>query len=250
MAEAVRLTGKTLIGTAGWSIPKIDDESFPKDGSHLERYAAVLPVTEINSSFYRHHRRSTYERWAASVPDHFRFSAKVPRSVTHFDWIDISAKLDAFLVEIAGLGHKLGPILIQLPPKRAFDIQEADRFLTVFRSRVDGDLALEPRHPSWFLPGVDELLQTQRISRVAADPPPAVDSDKPGGWRGLIYTRLHGSPDIYRSSYTEDRLRALANAVITDAASDAWCIFDNTASYAATRNALALETKLGRDNRK
>jgi len=240
MADALRAPGKTLIGTAGWSIPKIDAERFPAGGSHLERYAAVFPVTEINSSFYRHHRRSTYERWAASVPGHFRFSAKAPRSVTHSDWIDISAELNAFLVEIAGLGQKLGPILIQLPPKRAFDMQEADRFLTVFRNRVDGDLALEPRHPSWFVPGVDELLQRQRISRVAADPPPAVDADKPGGWRGLTYNRLHGCPDIYRSSYLEDRLRALADAMITDAASDAWCIFDNTASYAASGDALHL----------
>ena len=250
MADAVRATGQTLIGTAGWSIPKIDAESFPKDGSHLERYAAVFPVTEINTSFYRHHRRSTYERWAASVPDHFRFSAKAPRSVTHSDWIDISAELDAFLVEIAGLGEKLGPILIQLPPKRAFDMQEVDRFLSVLRGRVDGDLALEPRHPSWFQPGVDELLQRQRIARVAADPPPAAEADKPGGWRGLTYTRLHGSPDIYRSPYSKDRLKALADAMIADAAPVAWCILDNTASSAATGDALTLEEMLGRDKRK
>lgn len=250
MANALWAPGKTLIGTAGWSIPKIDAERFPAGGSHLERYAAVFPVTEINSSFYRHHRRSTYERWAASVPGHFRFSAKAPRSVTHSDWIDFSAELDAFLVEIAGLGPKLGPILIQLPPKRAFDMQEADCFLTAFRTRVDGDLALEPRHPSWFLPGVDELLQRQRISRVAADPAYAEEADKPGGWRGLTYTRWHGSPDIYRSPYPKDRLKALADAMIADAAPVAWCILDNTASSAATGDALNLENLVGRDRSK
>jgi len=250
MADAVRATGKTLIGTAGWSIPKQDVESFPTGTSNLERYAAVFSVTEINTSFYRHHRRSTYERWAASVPDHFRFSAKAPRSVTHSGWIDISAELDAFLVEIAGLGKKLGPILIQLPPKRAFDTQEADRFLTVFRSQVDGNLVLEPRHPSWFLPGVDELLQRLKIARVAADPPPAAEADKPGGWRGLTYTRLHGSPDMYRSPYPMDRLKALTDAMIADTAPVAWCILDNTASSAATGDALAVEKMLGRDKQK
>jgi uncharacterized protein YecE (DUF72 family) len=61
---------------------------------------------------------------------------------------------------------------------------------------------------------------------------------------------LHGSPDIYRSSYSEDQLKLLADDMITDAAADAWCIFDNTASYAATGDALAFENILGRDTRK
>lgn len=221
MANAGPASGKTFIGTAGWSIPKLHAEHFPTAGSHLERYGAIFSVTEINTSFYRHHRRSTYERWAASVPDHFRFSVKAPKSVTHSDWGAISAELDVFLAEIDGLGKKLGPVLVQLPPKRVFNVAEADRFLAALRNRLDGILALEPRHASWFLPGVDDVLQTHRISRVAADPPPAVDADKPGGWRGLTYTRLHGSPDIYRSSYSEDRLKALADAMITDATSDA-----------------------------
>ena len=61
------------IGTAGWSIPRIHQVHFPAEGSHLARYAAVFSGAEINSSFYRPHRRSTYERWAASTPDGFRF---------------------------------------------------------------------------------------------------------------------------------------------------------------------------------
>jgi uncharacterized protein YecE (DUF72 family) len=250
MVKAVPAIVRTFIGTAGWSIPKLYAENFPSVGSHLERYGAIFPVTEINTSFYRHHRRSTYERWAASVPDHFRFSVKAPKSVTHSDWIAISAELDAFLAEIDGLGKKLGPVLVQLPPKRVFSMAEADRFLATIRSRLDGNIAVEPRHASWFLPTVDALLQKHRISRVAADPPPAVDADKAGGWRGLTYTRLHGSPDIYRSTYSEDQLKLLADDMITDLATDAWCIFDNTASYAATGDALALENILARDTRK
>ncbi|WP_408901606.1 DUF72 domain-containing protein, partial [Pararoseomonas indoligenes] len=71
------------IGTAGWSIPKQHAGEFDADGSHLERYARRLPAVEINSSFYRPHRPATYERWAASTPESFRFSAKVPRTITH-----------------------------------------------------------------------------------------------------------------------------------------------------------------------
>jgi uncharacterized protein YecE (DUF72 family) len=61
------------VGTAAWSIPKLHAHAFPAEGSHLERYGAILNAVEINSSFYRPHRRSTYERWAGAVPDDFRF---------------------------------------------------------------------------------------------------------------------------------------------------------------------------------
>jgi uncharacterized protein YecE (DUF72 family) len=71
------------IGTAAWSIPKKHAAPFPTAGSHLERYAAVFNAAEINSSFYRPHRAATYERWAASVPDDFRFAVKVPKAITH-----------------------------------------------------------------------------------------------------------------------------------------------------------------------
>jgi uncharacterized protein YecE (DUF72 family) len=234
--------GRAFIGTAGWSIARIHAARFPKLGSHLERYAAVFSATEINTSFYRPHRKSTYERWSASVPDHFRFSVKAPKSVSHSDWRDMDPDLDAFLAEIAGLRDKLGPVLIQLPPKRDFTLVEAEGFLSAFRCRTLGDIVLEPRHASWFEPAADDLLRAYRIARVAADPPPAGGSDRPGGWPGLTYQRLHGSPVIYRSSYPEDRLNAAAAEMrtATDVGSDAWCIFDNTTSYAAAGNALSL----------
>jgi uncharacterized protein YecE (DUF72 family) len=236
-----------FVGTAGWSIPRIHAEAFPAEGSHLERYAAVFPAAEINTSFYRPHRKSTYERWGASTPQSFRFSVKAPKSVTHSDWRDIGPGLDAFFAETAGLGDKLGPILIQLPPKRVFAVNEADEFLSAFRDRTGGDVVLEPRHASWFGPGADDLLQARRVARVAADPPRANGADRPGGWSGLAYHRLHGSPQIYRSSYAGERLDALASDMraAADAGSQTWCIFDNTTSYAAAGDALALLRLLG-----
>ena len=55
------------IGTAGWGLPRAWRGEFPIGGSYLERYAARFAAVEINSSFYRQHRRSVYERWAAVV---------------------------------------------------------------------------------------------------------------------------------------------------------------------------------------
>lgn len=236
------LAGRVFIGTAGWSIPRIHKARFPEAGSHLERYGSVFFAAEINSSFYRPHRKSTYERWAGSTPDHFRFSVKAPKTITHEPSPAFSGDVEAFLSEIAGLGAKLGPILIQLPPKRDFVAAEALRLLGPFRDRTAGAIVLEPRHASWFSAAVDDVLAALNIARVAADPPRAAAGDRPGGWSGAAYYRLHGSPHIYRSSYAEERLTGIAQNLLDVAGvgADAWCIFDNTTSYAAAGDALAL----------
>src|SRR3712207_7960 len=122
------------IGTAGWSIPKEHAAPFPALGSHLERYAAVFNAVEINSSFYRPHRPATYERWAASVPQHFRFAVKVPKAVTHERRLKGAGDLlERFLAEVAGLGPKLGPLLVQLPPSLAYETGTSDLFLRELR---------------------------------------------------------------------------------------------------------------------
>lgn len=236
------LAGRVFIGTAGWSLPRIHQARFPDAGSHLQRYGAVFSAAEINTSFYRPHRKATYERWAAATPDHFRFSVKAPKTITHAPSPASSGDVDAFLSETAGLGAKRGPILIQLPPKRSFVAADALRLLASFRDRTQGAIVVEPRHASWFSAEVDDFLAALKIARVAADPPRAVGADRPGGWSGGVYYRLHGSPQIYRSSYAEDRLTGIAGSLLGAAAAgvDAWCIFDNTTSYAAAGDALAL----------
>ncbi len=237
-----RRPGEIFVGTAGWSVPRAHEAHFPIEGSHLQRYGAVFPATEINSSFYRQHRQTTYQRWALSTPEPFQFSVKAPKTVTHAEFFESEPDLETFFSEIAGLGPKLGPILIQLPPKRSFDEAQAMRFLSAFRAHTEGGIVLEPRHPSWFGPQVDGLLSDLRIARVAADPPPAEGAAAPGGWPGLVYYRLHGSPDVYRSPYGEEKLKPIVQALLGGAEADAevWCIFDNTTFYAATGDALTL----------
>ncbi len=235
------------IGTAGWSVPKAYAEAFPPLGSHLARYAGRFDAVEINTSFYRSHRRATYERWAATVPEHFRFAVKVPRTITHERRLrDAEALLEGFLGEVAGLGPKLGPLLLQLPPSLRFDDPTSPAFLRAFRAAFAGDIACEPRHASWFEPAVDGLLADLRIARVAADPAPVPGAGEPGGWREWRYDRLHGSPTIYYSAYGPRRLEAIADRLAADAARGrrGWCIFDNTAAFAATGDALSTLERL------
>ena len=231
------------IGTAGWSIPKQHADEFDSSGSHLERYARRLTAVEINSSFYRPHRPATYARWAASVPADFRFSVKVPRSITHDHRLkDTAEPLLRFLDEVGALGERLGPLLVQLPPSLRYDIAVVEHFLAELRETFNGQLACEPRHATWFTDEVDAHLSHHRVARVAADPAVVPRAGEPGGWPGLVYLRLHGSPKVYYSRYKPEGIEAAAQKLkaVTLEGQQRWCIFDNTALGEATRNALDL----------
>ena len=234
-----------IIGTAGWSVARESAQHFPIEGSALERYAARFAGAEINSSFHRPHRRSTWERWAASVPEGFRFSVKLPKTITHQNkLIDCGELLATHLDEAGALGAKLAVHLVQLPPSLAFDEAVADPFFQMLGDGSGAAIACEPRHPSWFEPAAEQLLERRRVARVAADPARVPAAAAPGGWPGLVYYRLHGSPIIYRSSYGDAQLDRYAAALRDVGEREAWCIFDNTASSAATGNALALAERL------
>lgn len=235
------------IGCAGWRIPKQSAQAFPQTGSHLERYAARFGAVEINSSFYRPHLRATYERWAASVPDNFAFAVKAPKAITHQRrLVAAEAALEAYLARVSGLGPKLGALLFQLPPSLAHEAQVAAAFWAALRARFDGNAVCEPRHPSWFTDDADALMTEYRIGRVAADPPRPDGTAEPGGWQGVRYLRLHGSPRPYYSAYGAEELERFARqlTVAGGGADAAWCIFDNTAAGAAATDALALQERL------
>jgi uncharacterized protein YecE (DUF72 family) len=235
------------IGTAAWSIPANQGAVFPGTGSNLERYARVLPATEINSSFYRSHRPQTYARWAASVSPDFRFAVKLPREITHIrKLVCIEEPLNRFLEEVRHLGDKLGPLLIQFPPSLAFVEDEASAFFEAIRGRHCGQLVCEPRHPSWFNSLADAALVSARIARVAADPARVPAAAEPGGWSGLVYYRLHGSPCVYSSPYSLPDIDRVASKMRLAASKHlgVWCIFDNTMHGEAARNALQLASEL------
>ena len=239
--------GRALIGTAGWSLPRTEHENFPGSGSHLERYASRFRATEINSSFHRTHRRTTWERWRDSVPDTFRFSVKVPKSITHAGRLFGTASLmDSFFDEASVLGDKLACLLVQLPPSLAFDEETVGTFLADLRRRSAIAVACEPRHESWFGPDAAALLAEFHVGRVAADPARVPEAAEPGGWGGLSYFRLHGSPRVYYSAYSPEFVSQLARKIGNecDQGREVWCIFDNTTLGAATPNALSLVDEL------
>jgi uncharacterized protein YecE (DUF72 family) len=234
------------IGTASWSIPRDVADSFPGDGPQLARYARVLDCVEINSSFYRSHRAQTWARWAATTPADFRFSAKLPRAITHdARLVDAQEPLQRFVGEAGALGEKLAVVLVQLPPSLPFDEALVGRFFAQLRTAYEGAIVCEPRHATWFTDAADQALAEWHVARAAVDPARPEAAAQPGGWRGrgaVRYYRWHGSPRVYWSRYARDWLRERHEEIVQAAGkADVWCVFDNTASGEAAANALEFQ---------
>lgn len=233
------------IGTAGWTIPSAHAAKMASDGSHLQRYARALTCVEINSTFYRLPRAATLTRWAAVTPSHFRFAFKMPKAITHEKKLrNCGAELVNFFAALALVEEKLGPVLVQLPPKLAWDEGVAHEFFTTLREVYPAQVVLEPRHASWFSGEVDRMLRGFHVARAMADPPKGSPAAaKPGGSPSLRYYRLHGAPRTYWSAYDDESLHTLAEDVAANTV-ETWVIFDNTAQGHALGNALQLQALL------
>ncbi len=228
-----------IVATAAWSIPKTVAGRFPETGSGLARYAAVFSGVEVNSTFYRRHKPSTFVRWADSVPDSFRFAVKMPKEISHVRRLKgIEDAFRLFTEDISHLGPKLGPVLCQLPPSLAFDEDVTKQALDVMRSNHSGQIVIEVRHRSWASEAALSLLERHEVGRVLADSPLVWTAES--FTHCSPYVRLHGSPKIYYSSYSEDSIRAYTERL----GEDSWCVFDNTASGAAIENALTMLSML------
>lgn len=209
------------------------------DQSHLAYYADHFSCVEINSSFHRPHRAATYARWRDATPAQFRFSVKMPRSITHESRLRRAAsEVSRFCDEIGHLQPKLAAVLVQLPPSLEFSAAMVRSFFQGVTRLRRATVACEPRHASWFSKKADEALRRMDVSRVAADPSRWQGSEVPGGAQRFAYFRWHGAPRMYYSQYSEARLAEFAARVQMVDAGDAWCIFDNTARYAAWDDAL------------
>lgn len=235
--------GRLLVACAGWSLPKAEAAAFPEEGSHLERYAAVFPAVEINSSFYRPHRPATYAKWAACVPEDFRFAVKVPRAITHDARMEgVEQQLVQFAHEAGELGEKLGCLLVQLPPKFGFVDEPARLLFRQLHDLFGCTVAFEARHPSWFSEAATELLVESRVTRVIADPAAGQPGPHVPTSTDSVYVRLHGTPRIYYSRYSAEYVESVRRELARQRAAgrSCWCIFDNTAAFEAVPNALQL----------
>ncbi len=218
------------IGLAGWSNPPGKCSDRKAEQSHLSYYAQHFSCVEINSSFYRTHKAATYARWRDETPEKFRFSVKMPKTITHESRLKRCAgEADRFYDDIAHLQPKLAVVLIQLPPGLEFESRSVRAFLRRAPCLPGTVVVCEPRHASWFTQAADGLLMDHGVSRVAADPARFAGAELPAGMRRFAYFRWHGSPHMYYSKYTGGQIESFAAVVRRTPASEAWCVFDNTA---------------------
>jgi uncharacterized protein YecE (DUF72 family) len=238
---------RVQVGLAGWSNPPSKRADRADQQSHLAYYAQHFSCVEINSSFYRAHQGSTYARWCQDTPRSFRFSVKMPKSITHESQLrKCAAEVARFYGEISNLQPKLAAVLVQLPPSLEFQTRTVNAFFKSVPRLRGTQLVCEPRHLTWFTPAADQLLKDAKVARVAADPARFPGAESPGGACGFAYFRWHGSPQLYYSKYSEAQIKSFAAAAMNCKARDTWCVFDNTARYAAWDDALQFAAALQR----
>jgi uncharacterized protein YecE (DUF72 family) len=151
-----------VAGASGFSFASWRPGFYPagtRTDDFLRYYAGVLTTVEVNSSFYRLPSAETFERWAATVPDGFRFAVKMPRAITVYGRV---GDAPAFCERVRALGDRLGPLLV----RPADDRKRDDGFLHALLDGIDEDLwpAFDLRHPSW--DGVEALLEGRAAVRV------------------------------------------------------------------------------------
>jgi uncharacterized protein YecE (DUF72 family) len=183
-----------FLGLPAWAYPGWKDRYFPGHGSALAHYARVFSSVEGNTTFYRIPDASTVARWREAVDGTgFRFSFKLPRSVTHErrpDW----AALQAFMAVLEPLGQHLGPFLVQCPATLGPD--DLDRLQQLFtRLPATWRYALEVRHPRFFTEAalLEPLLERYNAGRVMFDSRPIYRED--AGHPEVLAAR-HKKPDV------------------------------------------------------
>ena len=179
------------VGTSGWQYDWWRDAFYPKATPKrrwLGHYACRFATVEVNNAFYRLPERATFERWAAGTPDDFTFALKASRFLTHVKRLADPAEPVARMLDRArGLGQKLGPVLLQLPPQLAIALDRLDDALAQFPA--DQRVAVEFRHPSWFVDECRAVLEDRRVALCLVDR----RGPRPPIWRTADwgYVRFH-----------------------------------------------------------
>ena len=209
------------IGTSGWMYKDWGKKIYPKNmrEGFLTFLSSVFNTVEVNSSFYRNPKPSTYLKWKSETPRNFVFAVKMNRYITHRKrLIECRQPLEFFLKSAKALGRKLGPILIQLPPNLPYEETRLKKFLKDLKAVqkkldiVRPRFAIEPRHETWFeRPYIEELrgiLKEQKIALVFAHSAsiPSFKPDKENITTDFVYVRLHGPDEFAASRYGARRI--------------------------------------------
>jgi uncharacterized protein YecE (DUF72 family) len=187
------VSGRLYAGASGFSYASWKGGFYPagaKPEDFLRLYAERVNAVELNTTFYRVPPEDQFDRWAAQVPDGFRFAVTASRRLTSVGRVE---GVDEFCRMARRMGDRLGPLRFKVPQARD------DGFLRLLLDSLDPEVsvALDFRHDSWYDPAVTALLDERRVART-------------GAWEGAAafrYVRLREPP------YVEEALAGLAAAI-------------------------------------
>ena len=231
-----------LVGTSGWQYASWKGLFYPSDvpqARWLEHYAVHFRTVELNNSFYRLPPRETFEAWRSRTPEDFVVVVKASRYLSHIKRLrEPDEPVRRFVAAATGLGDKLGPVLVQLPPDMKIEVGRLRETLDVFRAVAPTmRITLEPRHDTWFVDEVLDLLRERNVALCLADgtrrtTPPHRTAD----WG---YVRLHDGTDDPRPCYTQKALAAWAErlASIHGPDDEVYAFFNNDPRGCAVRDA-------------
>jgi uncharacterized protein YecE (DUF72 family) len=237
-----------LVGTSGWQYAHWRGRFYPAglgQARWLEHYAGRFATVESNAAFYRLPERATFAAWATRTPDDFVMAVKASRYLTHVRRLrDPEEPVGRMLERAAGLGGKLGPVLLQLPPNLPADPAALDRTLACFPAGIR--VAVEPRHQSWFSGEVHDLLAARGAALCLADSP----RRRTPLWRtaGWAYLRLHEGLAAPRPCYGRQALATWAArlAELYGPAADCFVYLNNDPVGCAVRDARLFALAAGR----
>jgi len=231
-----------MVGTSGWQYRHWRDTFYPTDvpaSRWLEYYAERFQTVEVNNTFYRLPQATTFRQWAERTPDDFVVAVKMSRYLTHVKRLqDPEEPVSRFLERARGLGTKLGPVLLQLPPNLAADHEALARTLGLLTPTVA--TAVEFRHESWFDDITRQVLSDHGAALCIAD---GLSRRSPV-WRTAdwTYLRFHEGEGMRHPCYRSEQLAGWAHLLRERWGPDATCYayFNNDARACAIRDAVTL----------
>jgi uncharacterized protein YecE (DUF72 family) len=235
---------KVFIGTSGWNYDhwkgSFYPDKLPKAG-WLKYYAQVFSSIEVNATFYRQMKESTFTKWRQDTPEGFIWAVKASRFITHIQKLhDVKEPVERFFGSVSPLEEKLGPVLFQIPPSLHYDRPLLEEFCSLLPA--GRRCTMEVRHESWTNKEALSIMKKYGIAWCI--------SDSAGRYPYLeeltsdfVYIRLHGSEDLYASNYSEKELESWT-AKIRAFGVDTYAYFDNDFMGYAPQNALRLKELL------
>jgi uncharacterized protein YecE (DUF72 family) len=233
-----------VVGTSGWQYRDWRGRFYPARlpvHEWLVHYGAAFSTVEVNNAFYRLPERGVFESWRERTPDDFVVAVKMSRYLTHIRRLREPAEpVHRFFSRAEGLGPKLGPVLLQLPPTLVADADAIDAVLALCPRGAR--IAVEPRHPSWWTAGIEKVLHRRGAALCWADR---------GGrpvtplWRtaDFGYVRLHEGRADPRPRYGRRALASWLDRIVAEfdpSSEDVYVYFNNDPGGAAVADADAL----------